>query len=480
MSLKGTKQTKSNSSGIAWRLINDLTNRKQKSLNNLPGFKSKKERADAWTSHYSKLLYNPADKISLDHFSVAEPPLPISTDSFTTEELDTALSQTRDTYGHDGIPSLLFKSIDLSHILLPLFNTMLATGTAPDELLLTAILPIPKGTSRFCPENSRGISILPVVTKLYNRLLLNRIRDHIEPLLRYNQNGFRPGRGTREHILALRRIIEEVINFQLPCVISFIDFSKAFDCIFRSHLPDILASYGFPSLIIKAIMSLYINTKAKILTPEGATLEFLTNLGILQGDVLAPLIFIIVLDFILRLSVSSTDGIKIGNITLADLEFADDIATVTDSLLKNTQLCQKIADTAARFGLMFNISKTKFMFFNITRPLHPEDRVAVNGEFLEEVNDFKYLGSYVRSSPKDILVRKALAWKALQTLDVFWKSHMSRKTKIKIFRTAVEPVLLYGSETWTLNKSDIRGLDGVYTRMLRRVLGISWKSHTTN
>ena len=112
---------------------------------------------------------------------------------------------------------------------------------------------------------------------------------------------------------------------------------------------------------------------------------------------LAPLIFIIVLDFILRLSVSSTDGIKIGNITLADLEFADDIATVTDSLMKNTQLCQKIADTAARFGLMFNISKTKYMFFNITRPLHPEDRVAVNGEFLEEVNDFKYLGSYVRS-----------------------------------------------------------------------------------
>ena len=102
-------QTKSNSSGIAWRLINDLTNRKPKSLNILPGFKNKKERAEAWTSHYSKLLFNPADKISLDHITVAEPQLSISTDSFTKEELDTALSQTRDTYGHDGIPSNLFK-----------------------------------------------------------------------------------------------------------------------------------------------------------------------------------------------------------------------------------------------------------------------------------------------------------------------------------------------------------------------------------
>ena len=57
---------------------------------------------------------------------------------------------------------------------------------------------------------------------------------------------------------------------------------------------------------------------------------------------------------------------------------------------------------------------------------------------------------------------------------------MSRKIKTKIFRTAVEPVLLYGAETWTLKKADIRALDGVYTRMLRRVFGISWKSHTPN
>ena len=54
---------------------------------------------------------------------------------------------------------------------------------------------------------------------------------------------------------------------------------------------------------------------------------------------------------------------------------------------------------------------------------------------------------------------------------------MSRKMKIKIFRTAVEPVLLYGSETWTMNKSDIRRLDGVYARMLRRVLGKRNEKH---
>ena len=77
-------------------------------------------------------------------------------------------------------------------------------------------------------------------------------------------------------------------------------------------------------------------------------------------------------------------------------------------------------------------------------------------------------------------MRKGLTWKALQVLDSFWKSNMSRKVKTKIFRTAVEPVLLYGSETWTLKKAALNALDGVYTRMLRRVFNISWKSHTPN
>ena len=473
-------QTKSNSSGIAWKLINNLTNRKPKSTSPLPGYRNKADRAKAWTDHYSKLLYNLADTIRMGSITVSKPELPILTSPFSKDELAAALKQTKDTYGHDGIPSLLYKCVDLDLTLLSLFNNMLATGKAPEELLVTAILPIPKGVKKFCPENSRGISILPVATKIYNRLLLNRIRSHIEPCLRYNQNGFRPGRGTREQILALRRIIEEAVNFQLPCVISFIDFSKAFDSIFRSHLPEILASYGFPLTIIRAIMSLYINTKAKILTPEGTTLEFLTNLGILQGDVLAPLIFIIVLDFILRLAIGPGDGFQVGNTNIADLDFADDIAAITNTIAENSRLCQSISDIAGRYGLLINIDKTKYMFYNITRPVNSDDRVFVNGTPLEEVGDFKYLGSYIASTSRDIHVRKGLAWKALMSLDVFWKSDMSRKIKTKIFRTAVEPVLLYGAETWTLKKADIRALDGVYTRMLRRVFGISWKSHTPN
>ena len=121
-------QTKSNSSGIAWKLINNLTNRKPKSMSPLPGYKNKAERAKAWTDHYSKLLYNPADNIRMESIDVSKPELPIMTSPFSAEELSTALKQTKDTYGHDGIPSLLYKCVDLDTTLLSLFNNMLATG----------------------------------------------------------------------------------------------------------------------------------------------------------------------------------------------------------------------------------------------------------------------------------------------------------------------------------------------------------------
>ena len=132
---------------------------------------------------------------------------------------------------------------------------------------------------------------------------------------------------------------------------------------------------------------------------------------------------------------------------IADFDFADDIATVTDSIAENTRLCQSISDIAAEHGLLINIEKTKYMFYNIPWRVSLDERVFVNGEALEEVSDFKYLGSYIASTSRDIHIRKGPAWKALQSLDTFWKSNMSRKIKTKIFRIAVEPVLLYGAET---------------------------------
>ena len=84
------------------------------------------------------------------------------------------------------------------------------------------------------------------------------------------------------------------------------------------------------------------------------------------------------------------------------------------------------------------------------------------------------------SSAKDVKVRKAKSWKALNDMSKIWTSDISRSVKLRFFYATVESVLLYGCETWTLTPPMEKSLDGCYTRMLRAALNVSWRDHLTN
>ena len=111
----------------------------------------------------------------------------------------------------------------------------------------------------------------------------------------------------------------------------------------------------------------------------------------------------------------------------------------------------------AKVGLRLNAKKTEYIAYNLPAE-HPPLR-TVDGTVLREVNDFKYLGSWVNSTDRDVKVRKALAWRALNGLSKVWKSSLSRSIKISFFQATVESVLLYGCEAWTLNASLEKSLD---------------------
>ena len=186
--------------------------------------------------------------------------------------------------------------------------------------------------------NYRGISLLPIAAKIYNKLIFNRLLPFINPLLRKNQNGFRAGRSTLSQILALRRIIEEISHCNRDVALVFIDFSKAFDSVDREMMFKILALYGIPAALIDAIKILYTDTSATVLSPDGETEAFDICAGILQGDTLAPFLFIIVLDYVLRMSVDkiNDNGLEIHPrkssrnpaVHLTDTDFVDDIALI--------------------------------------------------------------------------------------------------------------------------------------------------------
>ena len=100
------------------------------------------------------------------------------------------------------------------------FGHPAATGTA-------AFLFFPKTGDRINAKNYRGIGLSSLVAKLINKMIINRLQPKIDKHLRRNQNGFRPGRSTTTHILALRKLIEGVRSHNRKAIILYVDFKKA-------------------------------------------------------------------------------------------------------------------------------------------------------------------------------------------------------------------------------------------------------------
>ena len=393
-------------------------------------------------------------------------------------------------FGPDNIPAIIWKDDIFHDLLLKLCNFCLINKTCPSTWRTSQIIPVPKKGDLSLVTNYRGISLLPIAAKMYNKLILNRLLPKVEPLLRNNQNGFRAGRSTLSQILAIRRIIEEITNCNKEAVFIFVDFSKAFDSIDRPKMFEILGLYGIPEPMIEAIRVLYTNTSSTIMTPDGETEPIDIIAGILQGDTLAPFLFIMVLDYVLRMSLdlNNSKGLQLHPrkssrhpaVHLTDADFADDIALISNSIENAQTLLNSLESAANCVGLYLNDSKTEYM--NYTKSNNSIDNMiikTVKGYILKRVNDYKYLGSFASSSEKDFNARKGMAWSACNDLHKIWTSKLAQRIKIKIFRATIEPILLYGSETWTLPVRLEKRLDGCYTRLLMRVKNLSWKDHPT-
>ena len=98
--------------------------------------------------------------------------------------------------------------------------------TPPDQWITSVIVLLSKKGDLSLMTNYRGISLFSIAAKVYNKILLNRIRDEVDPILSKNQAGFRPGRSCAQQIHILRSVLEGFRDYQLPLVVTFIDFKK--------------------------------------------------------------------------------------------------------------------------------------------------------------------------------------------------------------------------------------------------------------
>ena len=210
----------------------------------------------------------------------------------------------------------------------------------------------------------------------------------------------------------------------------------------------ILRAYGLPEQLVSAIGILYTGTKAKVLSPDVETEFFEILAGVLQGDTLAPYIFTTMIDYATR-QVIGNDALDLGfkidrkrnrrhnPDVITDLDFADDIALVTEELEQAQDFLHRVLENAAKIGLHLDSDKTEFMSFN-----QAQDSVlkTVNNQNIKKVDNFKYLGAWIEDTAIDVKVRKALAWKACSKLNKIWKSSLCKSLKLRTFVTLVESV----------------------------------------
>ena len=324
--------------------------------------------------------------------------------------------------------------------------------------------------------------LLSIPGKVLSRIILERMKDEVDILLRKNQAGFRRNRSCTDQIAALRIIIEQSMEFNSPLYINFIDYSKAFDSIDRKTLWKIMAHYGIPDKLINLIKSMYSNSGGQILYKGKLSVFFEIATGVRQGCLLSPFLFLLCIDWIMKNSTSDKrTGIQ-WTITelLDDLDFADDIGLISHSHRQMQEKTEAICQNSAKIGLQLNVSKTQVMKINTNNP----NPILVNNEQIEEVDKFCYLGSIVApggGTEADITARINKAKAVFAQLSKVWNSSaVKTKTKLKIFNSNVKSILLYGSETWFLSKTLENKLQVFLNKCLRRILKIFWPRTISN
>ena len=186
-------------------------------------------------------------------------------------------------------------------------------------------------------------------------------------------------------------------------------------------MEKILLAYGILKETVAPITILYKNTKVKVRSPDGDTECFDIVSGVLQEDTLAPYLFIICLDYLLRTSIDKIreNGFELTKkrsrrypaTTITDADYADDIAILANTPNQAETLLYSLERAAADITLHVNAHETEYMCYNQTSGIS-----TLNGTSLKLVDKFTYLGSSVSSTEKDIDTRLTKIWTAIDSL----------------------------------------------------------------
>lgn len=383
--------------------------------------------------------------------------------------------------GPDTIPAEALKADEVTTVEM-LYQNIWEEEDIPSEWKEGHLIKLPKKGDLSSCSNYRGITLLSTPGKTFNRVLLNRMKDAVDPHLRDQQAGFRKSRSCTDQITTLWIILEQSLEWDSPLYVNFIDYEKAFDSVDRQTIWRLLRHYGVPAKITNIIRNSYEGMTCRVVHGQQLTDAFQVRTEVRQGCLLSPFLFLLAIDWVMKTSAAQKrNGIQWTPWTqFDDLDFADDLALLSHIQQQMQEKTTIIATHSACLGLIIHKGKSKILKVNNnnTAPIRLE------GEALEEVESFTYLGSVVDKlggTDADVKVPIGKARAAFHQLKNFWgSSELPRNIKIRIFNSMVKPVLLYGAETWRTTVTTMKKIQSFIYTCLRRILRVRWPNTISN
>ena len=393
-----------------------------------------------------------------------------------------------------------------------LINDMIIRGEIPTAWTRAMIIPLYKNKGDAAvATNYRAIVITDIVSKVFTRAVYTILNEELDSKLMESQAGFRQKRSLTDHVFVMRQLMEAAHEFDQPLYTAFIDIAKAYDGIPRQALLAVLRRYGISDRVCHLITLLYRKTTAQVRVGSDESEAFDIESGVKQGCILSTLLFNIYIDFALRqiipkimdkgiewhvntqhtLGVRNAPGVVHENppegwrsLSLHHLLYADDTTLVARTCADLTAMVQILDQEFAVWGLKVSIKKTVLAVFNPMEYRRP--KAYLHGEPLEEIprgknKTFRFLGSLLDfrtgSSDPDLMRRINLAQAVVTKLkrSVWRLPRLSTAGKMRSFKAMVLPVLLHGSENWTLTELAISKMEGFMGRTLRVILGLGWQ-----
>ena len=369
----------------------------------------------------------------------------------STADVNEALTRTGNkATGLDQLPVQLLKQPHLRELVLERcrasFNDWVNASKVPSYCKEAKVFALSKEETDF-PRygNVRTISVLPGVYKVFEKVVLKRLQEHLqEHPLNEAQCGFTPGRSTlhnvdqlvslitraKDYARAERRRTKKVASRNRQFVV-FVDLKKAFDSVDRRKLVATLQKKGFDPLLVGTISNMLTGT---VMNYEGQPTE--TFVGVPQGAITSPTLFNVYIDGLVdQLAAANT----------RTLAFADDIAFFAKDRKELDASFKAIEDWSARYGIHMNCAKSGVMAVRVDRrtPMLPVEKVRG----VPVVSQYKYLG-LVLDDCGDLKplnqTLKATLRSYKQQVSMSWAHKFPAKLKLLAWASLLRSKVLYG------------------------------------